>query len=263
VICHAPTCNVRLVNLAHLHRSFTALCIGSALALPLHADTVLETETAELGKKGDMFISNSVQFEKDKDGNRTIFTLTQYEVGLTDRAELLIEPFFQEWSKPKDGKSFRGMGDLEITPSYMIVLDDEKSWVPAVVLAFKVKVPTAKNREIGTGKFDYYPYVIVGKKFGHWILNANFGYDIIASPAGEKLSNQFIYDLSVEREITNKWSVFAEVFANTKPTAGEKGTFSGAIATEYKFTKHFNAFVSVGYDTDRLFNVRPGFNIDF
>ena len=41
----------------------TALCIGSALAFPLRADTVLETETAELGKKGDWLVSNSVQFE--------------------------------------------------------------------------------------------------------------------------------------------------------------------------------------------------------
>jgi hypothetical protein len=238
-----------------------AICLTCALVAPMHADTVLETETAELGKKGDMLISISTQFERDKDGNRTAFTLTQFEVGITDRAELLIEPFFVEWDNPKDGKSFHGMGDLEITPSYMIVL--EKPHVPAVVLAFKVKVPTAHNRDIGTGKYDYYPYLIFGKRFGHWILNANFGYDIIASPAGEKLSNQFIYDFSVEREITDKWSVFAEVFANTKPTVGEKGTLSGAIATEYKFTEHFNAFVSVGYDTDHLFNVRPGFNIPF
>ena len=38
---------------------------------------------------------------------------------------------------------------------------------------------------------------------------------------------------------------------------------SGAVATEYKFTKIFNAFVSVGYDTDHLFNIRPGFNFEF
>ncbi len=247
--------------LTHPRCFLTALCLGSAFAMPLHADTVLETETAELGKKWDMLISMSTQFEKDKDGNRTAFTLTQYEVGLTDRAEILIEPFFVEWDNPKTGKSFHGMGDLEITPSYMIVL--EKPYVPAIVLAFKLKVPTARNRDIGTGKYDYYPYLIFGKKIGHWIFNANFGYDFITSPRGDKLSNQFIYDLSVEREITDKWSVYAEVFANTKPTVGEKGTFSGAIATEYKFNEHFNAFVSVGYDTDQLFNVRPGFNIPF
>ena len=220
----APTNQRRFLN---------ALILATACAATAHADLVLETETAELGKKGDMLISTGVQFEREKDGSRTTFTLNQYEVGLTDRAELLIEPFFVEWDNPKDGRSFHGMGDLEITPSYMVVVDNEKNWTPAIVLAFKLKVPTARNREIGTGKYDYYPYVIFGKKFGPWILNANFGYDIITSPPGDSLSNQFIYDFSVEREITDKWSVYAEVFANTKPTVDEKGAFSGAIATEY------------------------------
>ena len=77
------------------------------------------------------------------------------------------------------------------------------------------------------------------------------------------LKNQFIYDLSIERKVTENWSVFAEVFGNSKATTGERGTFSGAIATEYEITKHFNVFVSVGYDTDHVFNVRPGFNVHF
>ena len=237
---------------------FTAACI-----VPLRADTVLETETAELGKKGEGLLSFSTQFEKDKDGNKTAFTLNQIEYALTDRAEILIEPFFQEWQKPKGGKWSSGIGDLEITPSYMIILDDEKSWRPAVVLAFKLKVPTATNPDIGSGEFDYYPYVIFGKKIGHWLFNVNLGCNFITSPADQPLRDQFIYDFSVEREITDKWSVFAEVFGNSSPESGTSGTFAGAIATEYKFTKHFNAFISVGYDTDRLFNVRPGFNIEF
>jgi hypothetical protein len=229
---------------------------------PLRADTVLETETAELGKKGEGLFSFSVQFEREKDGSKTQFTLTQIEYALTDRAEILIEPFFQEWDHPTGEKGFHGAGDLEITPSYMIVL--EKPYVPAMVLAFKLKVPTARNRNIGTGKYDYYPYIILGKTFGKWVFNFNFGYNFITSPSkDEPLQNQFIYDFSVERKMTDRWSVFAEVFANSSPATGQTGTFSAAIATEYQFSNHFNVFVSVGYDTDGLFNVRPGFNIPF
>ncbi len=247
---------------SHPRYFLTALCIGSAFVLPLHADTVLETETAELGRKGEGLFSFSVQFEKDKDGNTTQFTLTQLEYALSDRAEILIEPFFQEWDQPKGAKRFHGAGDLEITPSYMIVL--EKPYIPAIVLAFKLKVPTARNRDIGTGKYDYLPYIIFGKTYGKWVFNVNIGYNFITSPSkDEHLNNQFIYDFSVERKITDKWSIFAEVFANSSPASGSRGTFSGAIATEYQFGNHFNAFVSVGYDTDRLFNVRPGFNIPF
>lgn len=244
-----------------LRRPFAILCTGGLLVSSLHADLVLETETAELGKQGHFAFSAGAQFEREKDGGKTAFTLNQFEYAITDRAEMLVEPFFYEWSKPADGPLVQGIGDLEITPSYMVLL--EKPYVPAIVLAFKLKVPTATNRDIGTGKFDYQPYIILGKKFGNWILNANFGYDFVTSPADEPLMNQFIYDFSVEREITDKWSVYAEVFANSTPAVGEKGTFSGAIATEYRFTDHFNAFVSVGYDSDGLFNIRPGFNFDF
>ncbi|MEA3211038.1 MAG: putative MetA-pathway of phenol degradation [Chthoniobacter sp.] len=244
------------------HRLLAILCLTSGLGASIRADLVLETETAELGKKGDMLFSTGVQIEKEKDGSRTIFTLNQFEYAVTDRAEILIEPFFQEWDQPKGEQSFHGMGDLEITPSYMVLL--EKPYVPAIVLAFKLKVPTARNLNIGTRKFDYLPYLIFGKTIGDWVFNANFGYNFITSPSrDEPLKNQFIYDFSAEYKITPKWSVFGEVFANSSPAVGERGTFSGAVATEYKITDHFNAFVSVGYDSDELMNIRPGFNIEF
>jgi hypothetical protein len=62
----------------------------------LHADLVLETETAQLGKQGEGLISTALQVERDKDGGTGYFTVNQFEVGLTDRSELLIEPFFYE-----------------------------------------------------------------------------------------------------------------------------------------------------------------------
>ncbi len=236
------------------------LCFGCFIG-NAYADTVLETETAELGQQGEWLISNSVQFEHSPDG-RGRFTLFQYEYAITDRAEILIEPFFQEWGNPKNGDSFHGVGDLEITPSYLAHLETDST--PAVALALKIKVPTAKNPEIGTGKTDYYPYVIIGKHFGDkWIMNANLGVNFIGNVDGEKLKDQGIYDLSLQRIVSNKISIYGEVFGNTSPADGEKGTFAGALAMEYQVTDHFNWFVSVGYDTDHLANIRPGFNIHF
>ena len=209
-------------------------CVASGPYVPLRADTVLETETAELGKKGEITISNSVQFERERDGSRAAFTLTQFEYAISDRAELLIEPFFQEWVRPKGAKSFHGLGDLEITPSYLLVLDDMKTWTPAVVLAYKIKVPTAHNLDIGTRRTDHYPYLILGKEVGQWIFNANFGYDIIGRGSDDhNTRSQWIYDFSIERMISVRWSVFGEIFGNSSPSVGERRTFSEAIATEY------------------------------
>lgn len=35
------------------------------------------------------------------------------------------------------------------------------------------------------------------------------------------------------------------------------------MALEYVISKNFNVFLSVGYDSDHTFSVRPGFNIPF
>lgn len=244
-------------------RSICACVLLAALssyAASARADTVLETETAELGHKGEWLISNSIQFERSPE-ERAQFTLFQYEYALTDRAEILIEPFFQEWVQPKDGDSFHGAGDLEITPSYMI--HPETATAPAVALALKIKVPTASNRNIGTGKVDYYPYAIIGRHFGNWIMNANLGVDFVGQVPGESLRHQAIYDLALQRDVSDKITVYGEVFGNSKPSAGEKSTVAAAVAMEYQVTKHFNWFVSVGYDSNNLANIRPGFNIHF
>lgn len=242
---------------------FITASLGLLTAGLLHADLVLETETAELGKKGDSLISAAFQVERDKDGGLAYFTVNQYEYAITDRAEILIEPFFYEWDRPKDGPSYSGVGDLEITPSYMMVLDDPHSWVPAAVAAFKLKVPTATNRNIGTGEFDYQPYIIFGKNIGPWIWNANIGYDFVTHVKGERFKDQVIYDLSVQRNITERLGLYAEIFSNSSPAFGEKGTFAGAIAAEYKFNEHFNVYTSLGYDTDNVTTLRSGFNIEW
>ncbi|WP_157947748.1 transporter [Abditibacterium utsteinense] len=132
------------------------------------------------------------------------------------------------------------------------------------MLAFKLKVPTATNRDIGTGKADYLPYVILGKTSDPYVFNANLGTNFITSPTkNEPLKNQFTYDFSVEHRLTPKLSVFAEAFANSSPALGERGTFPGAVATEYHLKNRFNAFVSTGYDSGHLINIRPGFNLEF
>lgn len=112
----------------NFHRQFVFI-FGLAILTTglLHADLVLETETAGLGKKGEGLLSAALQVEREKDGGTAYFTLNQFEYAITDRAEILIEPFFYEWDKPRNAPAFSGAGDLEITPSYMIVLDDRFS----------------------------------------------------------------------------------------------------------------------------------------
>lgn len=237
----------------------TALCL-LALQAFCRADIALETETGDLGKKGEWNFSQGIQFDHDP-GGKTTFLLTQFEYAITDRSEILIEPFLYLWGRPKDSDRYSGMGDLEITPSYMFM--PEQDVMPALVAAFKVKVPTASNREIGTGKFDWYPYLIINKHIGKWDLNANLGVSFFGQYGEEHLRDQFIYDFSVQHPITSKLMGIAEIFGNSAPTESEKATFAGAVALEYTAGEHFNIFISVGYDSDDTWSIRPGFNIPF
>ena len=246
-----------------LSRFAALLAVGAASALSSNAfaDTALETETGDLGQQGDSNFSQSVQFEGDKDG-KGFFTLNQYEYAITSRSEILIEPFFYEMVYPKVGKSYGGRGDLEITPSYMFLL--EGKWYPALVQSFKVKVPTADDDRIGTQRFDYYPYWIINKNIGPFDINANIGVNIFGQTKGQEYRrNQLIYDLAVQGEIAPNLELIVEIFGNTKPSDSEDPTFAGSAALEYTVGKHLNIFVAGGYDSNKLWNVRPGFNVPF
>ena len=135
----------------------------------------------------------------------------------------------------------------------------EGSW-PAVVLAAKVKIPTADNPEIGTGQADYSASVISGKEFGELDLNLELEYGTFGSPAGQDLKNQFIYTFSLDYGLTENLSFFAEVFGNTSPVEGEDGSSAVLAGVEYdiEINKHVNPFISVEVGTDELITAKVG-----
>jgi hypothetical protein len=223
-------------------------CAGISI---VHADTAIETETAQIGKKGESNFSQAFEFEKAIDGSGQ-GTLTQYEYGLSDRAEILIEPFFYVRSAPDDGPAVSGVGDLEITPSYMAVREDGA--IPAVLFAFKVKVPTGTKRVEGTGKVDFYPYLIFGKHYGGWTLNANLGVNF-AQPVDEnRYQKDVVWDLEAEREIAPRLTMFFEAFS------AEDGVKTLSTSAEYQFTPRFNAFAVISRTEEHSNIVRIGFN---
>ena len=226
-------------------------------ATPARADLVLETETARLGKQGEGTLGNGIQYEHAKDGD-TVFSLTALEYAPTDRFEILFEPSFYERQFPKDGAAFGGIGDTELTLSYLTY--GESTYIPAIVLAGKVKAPTGKSPQIGTGKFDYTGYIILGKAIGGVDFNANLAYETFGNSAGEHPRDQFIYALSADYQFAPRFTGFLEFFANTAPQSGERGTSSVAIAGEYQLTDHTNVFLSVGDDTDNTKIVKSGLN---
>jgi hypothetical protein len=244
----------------HFPKPASLRILGGSVALILvgavgaFADTAIETETAQIGEKGEVGFSQSFEFEVAKDG-LGYGTLTQVAYGISDRAELLIEPFFYVGLSPDGEPSVNGVGDLEITPSYMIVKED--GWIPATLLAFKLKVPTGSKRVEGTGKFDYYPYLIFGQHYRGWTFNANFGVNFAQPVDSDVFEKTFVWDLEAEREVLPKLTLFFEGFS------AEEGVKTVGTAAEYQLTKRFNTFLSYAHDEEAADVVRIGFNIDF
>ena len=223
-------------------------------AMPVCANTAIETETAQLGKRGEWTFSQSYESVKGNKGSSG-GTLTQFEYAITDRVEILIEPFFYAWDHPKGEARKSGVGDLEITPSYMVVVED--GWVPAVVLATKIKVPTGALSVGGTDKTDYFPYVILGQHFGGWTLNANLGVNFSKNVDSGGYHKRFVWDVEGEREFSGRWTTFWEAYR------AEDSVKTVSTSLQYQWAKHVNGFGVVSYNEDHETVLRFGFNIEF
>jgi hypothetical protein len=228
-----------------------AICL---VANPAFADTAIETETAQIGKKGQIGFSQAYEYATSKDGTSG-GTLTQFEYGLSDRAEILVEPFFYTWDHPKGESTVDGPGDLEITPSYMVVRED--NWVPAILTAFKLKVPIGSKKAGSSGEFDYMPYLIFGQHYSGWTFNANLGINFTTPPDGGKYGQTGTWAFEVEREIAPNLTTFVEVFST------EESVKTVSTALEYKWTDHLNTFGTVGYTEEHEGIFRAGFNLEY
>lgn len=142
------------------HTEITPRCIpkfGILIAIVfsmspgLRADLSLETETARMLAVGQMEYSAAGEYQHSKEGGEFAPPLA-FEIGLHPRLNLLVEPTPVVWISHKNTPAIHGIGDTEVTTTYL--LRDESGNVPAFALAGEVKLPTAPNRSIGTGQVD-------------------------------------------------------------------------------------------------------------
>ena len=235
-----------------------AMCAAVFAATPVWADLARDARTTRIVREeGNLVIENALQFERDRDGKAITFE-TGIQYAPSDRIQLLLEPVLWERQMPEDEPDASGIGDTDFTVAYLAI-GAEGLW-PAVVLAAKVKIPTADNREIGTGQADYSASVISGKEFGELDLNLELEYETFGSSEGEDLKDQFIYTFSLDYGLTENLSFFAEVFGNTSPADGEDGSSAVLAGVEYdiEINKHVNPFISVEVDTDELITAKVG-----
>src|SRR6195256_6409058 len=202
--------------------------VGSSMTS--RAQQPLETETARPPQKGAFEVQAAFEYQTSKEGTERALPFA-FEYGITDRLSLMAEPVFYTAIRPKIGTRATGIGDLEVTLSYLFAR--EKGSRPALAVAGELKAPTARNILIGSRKTDFTTYLIASKRFGRFDAHANVGYTFVGKPAGANLKNFFNFALAGEYFVNPKFTLVGEVLENTgsSPEAGTASTITSPIVT--------------------------------
>jgi hypothetical protein len=263
-------------NIDRLLNTARALVTLGALLLPVSLTAqILETESARPLRAGQLEIAAGYELQHSREGNETAVPFA-FEVGLTNRFGLLIEPVPYTAIRPEMGPSATGPGDLEVTVSYLLWKESRR--MPALALAAEEKIPTAHNTLIGTGKADHTAYIIASKLLGRFDTHANVGYTIVGSPRGQSLSNRIMGALATEFAISPGTSLYAEVLGATSAGGGE-GTPAvpgapvtpeasgdqvfGTLGISHAFMRGSRFSLGVSRDNVGAMQIRPGITLWF
>jgi len=243
-----------------------------ALVQVLYSTVPMETETANTqprhGFEGDL----AFEYQISSQGSEMALPVA-LEYGLLDNLELLLEPVLYTAILPKAGANHVGLGDLEATLNWRCL--DEGSRLPAFALAAEVKLPTAKDSLIGTGKADYTGYLVATKAFGPVQLHGNVGYTFQGSPKGTSLSNLISFAFAVDHAGTGRWQWMAEVLGNSPIGSGATvaenpvvpeaagGELVGTVGVRYFFLRNLALAFGASYDNSQALQLAPGLILAF
>jgi outer membrane putative beta-barrel porin/alpha-amylase len=238
---------------------------------PARADLALETESARLLPPGKWELSAAFEFQTASDGKEYATPLA-IAVGLMERMELLIEPVPYVKIAPSDESGAHGVGDTEITLQYLLV--KEQPNIPAIAIAGEIKIPTARAKIIGSGKFDYRIYAIASKRFVDVDVHFNVGFNIIGEPTGVKTRNPWDVSLAAEWFVHPKFDIIGEItyvgsglrsedpnIDVTPEIAGEEIVYSAGV--RYHVSKDWDVFGTFSYDNQDAKLYRVGLSFKF
>ena len=240
---------------------------------------VLETEESQPLLKGQFEIGTGLEYQTSNEGTETALPLA-IEYGLTKKITLLVEPVGFTSILPKTGPHAKGIGDLEVTIFYQIV--SGKKILPSISISGEIKIPTAKNTLIGTGKADYTPFLIMSKTTGKFFTSINLSYTFLGKPAGVVANNLFNYSIGTIFTVSPKSILFAEFYGNTSAIGGTDipegdvttnpnintaelsgGENVGAIGYGYYLKKNLLLSFGISYDNNNAILFRPGIEWKF
>lgn len=235
-----------------------AVCMGLVACGQAHASLSRNAAGAKnMGKAGDLTVDTAGQLDGEQGGKVWMLeTGAQYQV--SNRLQFLVEANLFESQQPNVGKSVRGIGDTDVTLSWLA--SGRRRLLPSVVLGAQVKLPTARKEEIGTGKVDYSALLALENEFGELELNLETEFASFGQPGNEKLKDQFLYTVTAEYGVNNFLAVYGELFGNSAPTANASRTDAARVGVELDlpFGKIAAPYLSLEIDTEGVGTARTG-----
>jgi hypothetical protein len=257
---------------ATIRIAFVAAVLGSLGAWQrLAAQQPLETETARLPRRHALVVSGTYEFQTSGQGTEHDVPLA-LEYGLTDRLTLLAEPVLLTAIRPEGSPNATGLGDIEVTLQFLA--REEGRAMPALALAAEEKFPTATNRQIGSGRADFTPYLIASKRLGHFDVHANVGYSFMGRPAGLVVQNTLNVALAIEDHLTSRVDLMAEALSTTAAALGGGGESSlnapeiagaeqvGMVGVRYRRGPYTWLSLGLTYDNTQALLLRPGITLE-
>ena len=239
---------------------------------------VLETEESKPLLPKQFEIGTGLEFQTSPEGQEIALPLA-IEYGISKKFTLLVEPVGFTQIRPKIGKGTKGIGDLELTLFYQVVA--EKRNLPAISVSEEIKIPTAHDSLIGTGKTDFTTFIIASKTTRKFFTSLNLSYTFLGKPDNVIASNLFNYSIGTIYTLSNKSILFAELYGNTSAFGGtdvpegitttapaKTQELSGGeiiVATGYGYHLKNDLLLSFGisYDNNNAILFRPGIEWKF
>jgi hypothetical protein len=190
------------------------------------------------------------------------------------RVQFRLEPVLYSKVRLRNGKLMTGLGDLEMTATVLAL--PESRLAPAVAVAAEVKLPTARNSIVGSGKADYTGDLILSKRLAGCDTHVNLGYTFIGRPAGIRTQNVFVFAFAMERKYA-RFDAVGEIMGHTSALAdgGDPDASDGSIAApeiggeelvgtlggRYHLSDRVVLSVGLSYDNDHAVHVHPGLSV--
>jgi hypothetical protein len=150
------------------------------------------------------------------------------------------------YDAPSGGGAHYGYGDSELGVKFRFIQETEK--MPQVAIFPLLEIPTGSaSAGLGSGHVQAFLPLWLQKSFGDWTIYGGGGYDI--NPGADNENWGFVGAV-VQRQITEKIALGAEIYNRTAVETGGRDDTAFDVGTIIDFTEHQHLLFSAGRSID-------------